>query len=310
GWGRALRRRERTAGTSWSSRTRSPITMALSPTRLNAAYDPSAKPALTGTPFTVTARSVRGMPMRKTSPDWSWPDLPSACSTTFQSGSAARAPTGAATIAISPRKACRCFTAWDLIMQSLPFSSRVRLMEPGDVRPVDVLHERVDVLRCRGAVVQVVRVLVHVERQDRRRARYAVRVVSRPLVHQFAVAVQVREKHPSRAPAHRLAHGDELGPPAVDAPKVARERLAERAIGFALSAETVKVQLVKDHRVHRDELFALEPVDHEDGRLRDVEVSELCRDGVEAPDGAAIVVLPMADDQLLGQRVEFLRVAL
>src|SRR5262245_37156305 len=223
------------------------MTMALSPTCLNAAYDPRANPALTGTPLTVTARSVRGMPMRKTSPDWSWPDLPSACSTIFQSGSAARAPTGATTIATSPRKTIGRFNAWDFIMRSLPFFSRVRLMEPGDVRPVDVLHERVDVLRCRGAVVQVVRVLVHVERQDRRRTRHAMRVIGRPLVHQFAVAVRIGEEHPARAPAHRLAHGDELGPPPVEAPEVARERLAERAIGFALSAETVKVQLVKDH---------------------------------------------------------------
>src|SRR5437867_12371674 len=144
------------------------MTMARSPTCLNAAYDPSANPALTGTPFTVTARSVRGMPMRKTSPACSWPDLPSACSTIFQSGSAARAVTGAATVAISPSKTIVFFNAWDFMGRS-SLSSRVLLMEAGHVRPVNVLHERVDVLRRRGAVVQVVRVLVHVERQDRRR---------------------------------------------------------------------------------------------------------------------------------------------
>src|SRR2546428_2465564 len=283
------------------------MTMARSPTCLTAAYDPSANPALTGTPFTVTARSVRAMPMRKTSPDCSWPDLPSACSTIFQSGSAARAVTGAATIATSPRKTI-VFNAWDFMGRS-SLSSRVRLMEPGDVRPVDVLHECVDVLRRRGAVVQVVRVLVHIERQDRRGARHAVRVVGRPLVHQFAVAVRVGEEHPSRAATHRLAHGNELGPPPVNAPEVPHESLAKRAIGLALGAEAVEVQLVEDHRIHRDELFALEPVDHEHWRLREVEFGELRRDGVEAPDGAAVVVLPVADDQLLGQPVEFFRVA-
>src|SRR5438445_1015698 len=233
------------------------MTMARSPTCLNAAYDPSANPALTGTPFTVTARSVRGMPMRKTSPDCSWPDLPSACSTIFQSGSAARAVTGAATIATSPRKTI-VFNAWDFMGRS-SLSSAVRLMERGDVRPFDVRHECVDVLRRRGAVVQVVRVLVHIERQDRRRARHAVRVVGRPLVHQFAVAVRVGEEHPSRAATHRLAHGDELGPPPVNAPEAAREGLAQRAIGLPLGAEAVEVQLVEDHRIHRNELFATLP---------------------------------------------------
>src|SRR5215471_11047201 len=70
------------------------MTIAWSPICLNAAYDPRANPALTGTPLTETARSVRGMPTRKTSPACTWPDLPSACSTAFQSGSAARARPG------------------------------------------------------------------------------------------------------------------------------------------------------------------------------------------------------------------------
>ena len=47
------------------------MTMTSSPICLKAAYDPSANPAFTGTPFTVTARSERGMPMRRTSPGWS-----------------------------------------------------------------------------------------------------------------------------------------------------------------------------------------------------------------------------------------------
>src|SRR5262245_61512957 len=39
---------------TWSSRMRSPMTIAWSPTCLNAAYEPSAKPGFTGTPLTVT----------------------------------------------------------------------------------------------------------------------------------------------------------------------------------------------------------------------------------------------------------------
>src|SRR5262245_20075699 len=72
------------------------MTIACSPICLNAAYEPSANPALTGTPLTVTARSVRGMPTRYTPPACTWPALPSACSTVFQSGSVARESPGIA----------------------------------------------------------------------------------------------------------------------------------------------------------------------------------------------------------------------
>ena len=94
------------------------MTIARSPICLKAAYDPRANPALTGTPFTVTARSVRGIPTRKTSPGWSWPDLPSACSTAFQSGSAARATAGAITMPMSPKKTIAHVETLDLMMPS------------------------------------------------------------------------------------------------------------------------------------------------------------------------------------------------
>ncbi len=81
------------------------MTMAWSPICLKAAYEPKAKPAFTGTPLTVTLRSVRGMPMRKTSPACICPDLPRACSTAFQSGSAAHAASGVANVAITPHTA-------------------------------------------------------------------------------------------------------------------------------------------------------------------------------------------------------------
>ena len=81
-----------------------------------AAYDPSANPAFTGTPFTVTARSVRGIPTRNTSPGCTWPDLPSACSTAFQSGSAARASPAAPTIKTTATKTRACCDRCDLMV--------------------------------------------------------------------------------------------------------------------------------------------------------------------------------------------------
>src|SRR5215469_16591509 len=79
-----------------------------------------------GTPFTVTERSVRGIPILKTSPDWSWPDFPSACSTAFQSGSAAcTTPTGLATTRSIPSNHAQRFIG------HLPGSCRRFLLQHG-----------------------------------------------------------------------------------------------------------------------------------------------------------------------------------
>ncbi len=108
----------------------------------------------------------------------------------------------------------------------------------------------------------------------------------------------VRSTHPE-PPPHRLAHGDKLRPPPVNAPEVARERLPERLIRLSFGPQTIEVTLVEDHGVHRDELFALEPIDHEHRRLREVELGKLGGNGVETFHGAAVVVLVVADDELL-----------
>src|SRR2546427_823137 len=117
------------------------MTSAWSPTCLNAAYDPRANPAFTGMPFTVTLRSVRGMPMRKTSPGCICPDLPRACSTAFQSGSAARAAAGTAAATRTPNPMTAYLICRSVI--TIAPSSRVRLMKAHDIRPVDVFHGRV-----------------------------------------------------------------------------------------------------------------------------------------------------------------------
>src|SRR2546425_9560925 len=117
------------------------MTIAWSPTCLNAAYDPRANPAFTGMPFTVTLRSVRGMPMRKTSPGCICPDLPRACSTAFQSGSAARAAAGTAAATRTPNPMTAYLICRSVI--TIAPSSRVRLMKAHHIRPVDVFHGRV-----------------------------------------------------------------------------------------------------------------------------------------------------------------------
>src|SRR5262245_38039783 len=282
------------------------MTMACSPTCLKAAYEPRANGAFTATPFTVTARSVRGIPTRNTSPACSWPDLPRACSTAFQSGSAARATPAPLTIRAIPKTRSARDNTGDL-MVTASSSARVRLVQARDVVPANVLHEGVHILRRGGTVVKVVGVLVHVQGEDWRAAGQAMRVVRGPLVHQPPAAGGVRQQNPSRPPAHGLAHRDELGPPALDAPKVTREGLAQRRIGLAALAEAVEVQLVQNHRVRCDQLLSLEAVDGEHGRRGHVERAELGDDRVEAPDRPAVVVLVVADDQSFREAIEFPR---
>src|SRR5437762_1628017 len=197
------------------------MTIAWSPICLNAAYEPRANPAFTGTPFTVTLRSVRGMPMRKTSPACICPVFPRACSTAFQSGSAAAAGTASATRTPNPTTAYWICCSLRSLITAAP-SSRVRLMQAPGVRPVEVVHERVDIFRGGRAVVDVVGVLVHIERQDRRASRHAVGVVGRPLVYELAVAMGIGEKHPAGAAAHGFRHREELCSPSILTSEVSR----------------------------------------------------------------------------------------
>jgi hypothetical protein len=66
-----------------------------------------------------------------------------------------------------------------------------------------------------------------------------------------------------------------------------------------LIAQSVKEQLVQDHRIHRDQLFALEPVDQETGRLVEFKLCKLIIDQIGALNRAAVIVLVMADNEPL-----------
>jgi hypothetical protein len=58
-----------------------------------------------------------------------------------------------------------------------------------------------------------------------------------------------------------------------------------------------------------NQLLALEAVDQEVGRCLEVETRKLLGDHIETFDGTAVVVLVVADDQLLGHALDVLRVA-
>jgi hypothetical protein len=57
---------------------------------------------------------------------------------------------------------------------------------------------------------------------------------------------------------------------------------------------------VQDHRIHGDELLALEAIDEEAGGVGVIELGELLVDEVEAFHRPAVVILVVADDQPLG----------
>jgi len=91
-------------------------------------------------------------------------------------------------------------------------------------------------------------------------------------------------------------------------PKSFLSASASAPLGIALAAETVEVELVDDHRIRGDQFLALETVQDEDRRRRDVEAGQLGRDGVQPLHRAAVVVFIMADEQLLGDAFDLRRI--
>jgi len=64
------------------------------------------------------------------------------------------------------------------------------------------------------------------------------------------------------------------------------------------ATQACEIKLVQQRGIERDQLLALEPIDYVAGRILEIERLQLFRDGVEAPQGTAVVVLVVALDQL------------
>src|SRR5690348_13458994 len=109
--------------------------------------------------------------------------------------------------------------------------------------PVQVVEERADVGRAIGLVVQEVRVLVHVERDERRRIPYRERVLRvADVVEEPALVPVVRRPRPA---PRRHAGRPEVGAPGVDRAEVALDERREGAGRIAAAAAEVReVQLV------------------------------------------------------------------
>src|SRR5262245_36241220 len=127
-----------------------------------------------------------------------------------------------------------------------------------DLVPVDVLHERVDVLRGRGPVVEMVGMLVHVEHEQGPAHRHVVHVVPRPVVVHLPGVQVVGEDHPTGSAGQAIGHLRELRAPRL----VSAEPLGEELQGVparpAIATQAVEVVLVEDYGSGAHEFLALQ----------------------------------------------------
>jgi hypothetical protein len=117
------------------------------------------------------------------------------------------------------------------------------------------------------------------------------------LVDETPVARDVRQEHPPRAAAERVAHRPEFRAPAIERAEVTRQDVGHALRRLAVSAHAREVQLVQQRGIERDQLLALEAVEDVRRRFVEIERFELLRDRVQAPERTAVVVLVVALDE-------------
>ncbi len=103
-------------------------------------------------------------------------------------------------------------------------------LEPAvDDAPVEVPEERLDVCGAVGLVVEEVGVLVHVERDERRRVPDGERVLRVADVVEEPALVPVERRPGPAAACH--SRSLEVGAPGVDRAEVALDQLRDRSVG-------------------------------------------------------------------------------
>src|SRR5947209_6225275 len=184
------------------------------------------------TPSRVTCRSERGKPYRCTSPETA-AVRPSCSSTFFQSISCAFAALPKkATAQIAITGTTRISASCCDRLRPHP-SSVVELLEDSvSVPPVDHVHENVDVTSRFGTEVDVIGVLVHVQRENRNAAGQSVAVICGPLIDELLVARRPGQKHPPGSAGQGLAHCDKLTSPSLNRPEIPGQRALQSGPGF------------------------------------------------------------------------------
>src|SRR6266478_1933130 len=155
--------------------------------------------------------------------------------------------------------------------------------------PVDCRHEDADVLGSLGSVVDVIGMLVHIEREDGRPASQCVAMVRGPLIDEFAIARRPRQQNPAGTSAERFAHRYEFRAPPLERAEIAGQHFLEGSIRLALITEAIEEMLMEDHRIHGDKFFTLEAVDQEGRRVGIIKFGELLSDKIQPLHRAAIV---------------------
>src|ERR1044071_1791044 len=159
-----------------------------------------------------------------------------------------------------------------------------------DRGPVDVREERVDVLRVGGAVVDRVRVLEHVEYEERRAGGKGGRMAAGADHAQVVGQRGVLDHDPAGPAAQRHRGRPEQLLPARGRPELRRQRLREVAGRLAIAAEVLEVALVEIRRVRVGQLALAQAGDLEAGGVLG-DLGELELDGVQVLDRARVVVV-------------------
>ena len=87
------------------------------------------------------------------------------------------------------------------------------------------------------------------------------------------------QQHPAGPSGQRTAHRRERGLPAIDRAAVAGEHCGAASEIASIASEAGEIQLVKDHRVMRDQLLAFQSGEHEAGHRGEIGALEFRRDG-------------------------------
>jgi hypothetical protein len=119
---------------------------------------------------------------------------------------------------------------------------------PLHLRPLEALEERVDVVLGGRAVVDRIRVLVHVHHQQRRAERHRIGVVAGP-IDARAVGVEgpIEDRPPAAATERIAERAEQFLPARVRTVRLHQHSFGLRARRLAVAAEIPEVQLVQDH---------------------------------------------------------------
>src|SRR5258708_17745518 len=100
--------------------------------------------------------------------------------------------------------------------------------KPIRIAPTNRAHESIDVARRLGAKVDVIGMLVHIERKNGNATSQRMAVVRRPLIDELSIARRPRQQYPAGAAAECFAHGHEFGTPPLIRAKISSNLVFEK----------------------------------------------------------------------------------